>query len=861
MLQACAKDELSMNSRLLSIVRVLSRFLGASVRACGGGRGRLEGAARRPVVDRRLPLRLAVDRWLPERRGVGSAAIIALAAAGGLSAAGSPARAADAPSTVNWGDYYGFAPLEIFKVENRSHSMIAGDFNSDGRTDLAIVDNSHSRIDLLLQRADPSAARPAAVSDVNHVDNHWRLEHTKIPVDRQIDAMIGGDFNGDGQRDLAYFAQPDRLVVRFQTDGRDWSSKWETRLADVEVETWGIVAGDFNHDGKLDLAVLGKRNTYIVAQGQTPGSFEAPQAIRNTAEELRLGMSGDFDGDGRVDLFYSATSDGERYICVRLQTAKGQLGPEYRLELKNSLGVSVADMLGDGTMEILSISSLTERLGLYRVQRPKPGAEDAESRPIQFGVGVKGTGKRDLDVGDLDGDGLVDVVVSDPDAAQLILYRQHPGSGLDLGTAHASFLGIEQLAVRDLTGDGRAEIVVFSPKEKTLGICGLDADGDRIVFPRTLAIDDDISAFTIVDLNSDSVPEIVYIGKEKGAAKTAKFQLKALTYPPSGETRPYVFGEDKTFVEVDVRDVGRLSVVDANGDNRPDLLVTIDTSRPPTLLVTDARGVPQPATGTGGVQLTEVDAGSVFFGRLDSPALLVAQGAFARRMTLDAQQRWQVVEQYNAGETAAKVKGTATLDLDGKPGAEIVLVDTGAQKLRIFRFEVDTYRPWRTIELGAFPYQSLRVADLNGDRRDDLLLFGGTRFAVLYTGQSDPQIEELATYESERKDAFLVDMVAGDLNGDGRADIAVLDNQSHAIELVAVLPGPKLAAALNFKVFEDKSFHDKKGGGGLEPREMLIADVTGDGRADLVLLAHDRVLVYPQDAGSPPAGAVTDRRP
>ncbi|MCA9052901.1 MAG: VCBS repeat-containing protein [Planctomycetaceae bacterium] len=772
------------------------------------------------------------------------------------------AIADDAPA-VNYGDYYGFGPLEIFKLEFRSHSMLAGDFNSDGRGDLAIVDNSHSRIDILLQREHPPEDGASTSQDVNRVDSHWRFEHTKLPVDREVDAMIAGDFNSDGKTDLAYFGDPDRLVVRYQTDGREWNEKWETRLADVTATTWSIATGDFNHDDRDDLVVLGDQSTYVLTQN-AQGGFATPISIRNTAEELRLGMSGDFDGDGRDDLFYTATSDGERYICVRMQTAKGELGPEFRLDLKNSLGVSVYDMLGDGTEEILAISGQTERLGLYRAHRPKPG-EEPESRPIQFGVGVKGSGKRDLDVGDLDGDGLADVVVSDPESAQLIVYRQQAGSGLDLGTSYASFLGVEQLRVQDLTGDGRAEVVVLSPKEKTIGLCRLDDDGARITFPQTLPIDDEVLTFEIADLNSDAVPEIVYMvkgpeeesgSKSRSRSSSTKFLLKALTYPTNGEMEPYLFGEDRTEVEVETRDVGRLTALDANADGRVDLLLTIDSSRAPTLLLTDEHGVPQPVTGGGGVQLTDLEAGAVFSGHLgDAPALLIAQGAFARRMELDADHRWQVLDQYNSGESTAKVKGSALLDLDGQPGEEIVLVDTGSGKLRMFRQQDELYRSWRTIDIGSFPFQSLKVADLNGDQREDLLLFGGNRFAVLYTGQTDPRLEELANYESQRDDAFLVDMSAGDLNGDGQPDLAVLDNESHTIEIVVVLPGDqadepvRMYPAVNFKVFEEKSFHES-GGGGLEPREMLISDVTGDGRADLILLTHDRILLYPQDTPS-----------
>ena len=58
-----------------------------------------------------------------------------------------------------------------------------------------------------------------------------------------------------------------------------------------------------------------------------------------------------------------------------------------------------------------------------------------------------------------------------------------------------------------------------------------------------------------------------------------------------------------------------------------------------------------------------------------------------------------------------------------------------------------------------------------------------------------------------------------------------------------------LQAVSLIDVFEEKSFSGEKRGGAIEPREATIADVTGDGRADLILLVHDRVLIYPQDAG------------
>ncbi len=63
--------------------------------------------------------------------------------------AGEPKTSAPA----DMGPYYGFKPVEVYKLEPRSSNLLTGDFNHDGLTDLALFDNSHARIDLLLQQA------------------------------------------------------------------------------------------------------------------------------------------------------------------------------------------------------------------------------------------------------------------------------------------------------------------------------------------------------------------------------------------------------------------------------------------------------------------------------------------------------------------------------------------------------------------------------------------------------------------------------------------------------------------------------------------------------------------------------------
>ena len=85
----------------------------------------------------------------------------------------------------------------------------------------------------------------------------------------------------------------------------------------------------------------------------------------------------------------------------------------------------------------------------------------------------------------------------------------------------------------------------------------------------------------------------------------------------------------------------------------------------------------------------------------------------------------------------------------------------------------------------------------------------------------------------------------GDVNSGGFVDMVSLDAGEQMCEIFTFSETHKLLYATGFKVFESKLFQ-----GGepreYEPSECVIADVTGDGRNDIVLLTHDRVLIYPQ---------------
>ena len=217
-------------------------------------------------------------------------------------------------------------------------------------------------------------------------------------------------------------------------------------------------------------------------------------------------------------------------------------------------------------------------------------------------------------------------------------------------------------------------------------------------------------------------------------------------------------------------------------------------------------------------------------------------------MTLE-DESWTVADQFNAAEEKARIGGAVGMDYDNDGTQEIVLIDTGINRLRVLRNDSGLFRPWKEVELGNLKFRSAVVADLNGDQQDDLLLFGEQKMSVMYSGNAGTKLNEIASWESDREDAWAADIISGDINGDGVIDLAVIDTSIDGIEILNTDDTVTIEAATHFRVFEEKRLVSNAQSRGTEPREGLVVDVTGDGLQDLVLLCHNQLLVYPQDPG------------
>ncbi len=455
---------------------------------------------------------------------------------------------------------------------------------------------------------------------------------------------------------------------------------------------------------------------------------------------------------------------------------------------------------------------------------------------------------RSLALGDLDGDGKQDVVVTDPSNAQVWAFLQSGRSGLGAGLTFPSLVGARTVHLADLDGDHKDEVYVLSEQEKQIGRSEF-ARG-RLSFPTPLPITGEPVAMDLADLDGDKTPEILYMARTRPGADT--FELRALTRDKSGSFRPYSKWNDRETVALpEVKGVpAAIESLDVNADGQADLMI-FNQYGPPQLLLGKKGEPPRPFSGGLG-PLTGASPSSVSVMNVDGPAILVAQNTFARRILLDAQNHWEIKDQYNSGRNSAVIQGAAALDTDGDGTKEIVLLDRTSKSLLFLAKKEGVYRPGGNMPVGSLNFQGMHVADFDGDGRDDLLIAGSDRFAVLQTGQKGLRLKTIASYESHRNEARLSDLAAGDVNGDGVPDVVFTDIGEQSLEIASFAGDKDLVHAITFRIFERKTFRNV--GDMIEPRDMAIGDVDGDGRSDIVLIVHDRVLVYRQDPGPSPKG-------
>ncbi|MEE9370205.1 MAG: VCBS repeat-containing protein [Sedimentisphaerales bacterium] len=772
-------------------------------------------------------------------------------------------------------DYYGFEEIEIIKLDWGIKCLRVADFNGDGRKDIAVANDMKAKIELLIQKEAIGPGEKAVEVDPNDIDINFispltRFKKQSVAVSQRIYSLVCGDLNSDGMKDLAFYGDPKGLYVMLQKASEtedaksrtlNWRTKKKIKIDDGLTTPRALVCADLNNDGADDLALAGRNGIYIVLQKED-GSLATPVEYPTTAAARIRGIRvGDLNGDNINDLIL-VTNDSEKPIHVRFGLEGGRLGPQVQFFIENPWMLklhNIDEVAGD---EVLTVESRSGRLACYKLAAEK---EKDVDWPILFYplASGKGNTKRDLAVGDFDGDSLVDVIISDPGAAELIFYKQTAGLGLAEPERFPAFADIESLSAADIDGDGRSELGVLSVKEKVIGQAEFK-DG-RLSFPQPIDITGEPLAMELADVDRDGSIDCVYISKDLDDIRALRVIYNLASASKGGEDIVEEYDESEFALELEKlsSNPDGLKVLDVDQDGWQDVLIFVKYE--PPILVHQVQKGGFEIVDSPGVQaslIKDASLSSISVADVDGKVgeeLLIAQKNFARSLVFAEAQSWSIVDQYNARGTDNTISAVGAFDIDqmvpeGRPA--ILLLDGQKGQLQILKVGEDkTYRFEKEVSVGKFNsvmHLKMLFAPFTGSDVKSVLLFDNDKFALITPPSGDSisrHLEQQFSYETKIKDGVYGNLVVGDINSDDRADIIMVEYKRSHIEILALDSEMKPIPTMRFKVFEQKSYRGskKRSRSSVEPRELKVADVTSDGKADLVTIIHDRIIIYPQD--------------
>jgi len=341
-------------------------------------------------------------------------------------------------------------PPRMFGAGSFPFGVAVGDFNEDGKLDLAVANSNllsqhSSSLGVFLGNGDGTLQPMAGYQ-----------------VGRTPRAVVTGDFNGDGHLDLAVVNQ-DGFVSVLLGDGHGNFGNAVNFAAGPSPLS--IAAGDFNGDGHLDLAVANFVEKATPGQvsvliGNGDGTFRPPVQFAAGVVPQAIAV-GDVNGDGRPDLIVANDGYGNipGKVGVLLGQGDGSFGPvkEYGAGV-NPFAVALGDFNGDGHLDVVVADETQLRVEVL-LNDGTGGFNAAVSYPT-------GQNPFSVAVGDVNGDGVLDLVVANM-ADRTVSVLLGTGNGtFETGMAYNAGLGVatsvspQAVALGDFNGDRHPDVAV-----------------------------------------------------------------------------------------------------------------------------------------------------------------------------------------------------------------------------------------------------------------------------------------------------------------------------------------------------------------------------------------------------------------
>jgi len=349
-----------------------------------------------------------------------------------------------------------------FAVGRGPGIVAVADVNGDGTPDIVTANEQSGDASVLVGNgAGRFAPAPGSPFPAGHMPNDLAV----------------GDFNGDGRLDLAFANHESPHLTLLAGDGRGGFAPAPASPVPVVVRPHphGLAAADFNGDRNLDLVTDSWAEDRLeLLFGDGKGSFATPGAYvpvgRHPYQRVR---AADLDGDGRADIV-SANLEGDN-VTILLADGTGGFRQPAGSPFPcgdSPFNLAIGDVTADGIPDLAIVNSpgsTTDRSGRDGLTiligdgrgRFRTMSGSPFSTPVRPNIAA---------IGDLDGDGVADVAVSNPDSDSIALFMMRRGGRV----ASRSTLAVpghpKGLAIHDLDGDGRPDLVIANNAANTVTV-------------------------------------------------------------------------------------------------------------------------------------------------------------------------------------------------------------------------------------------------------------------------------------------------------------------------------------------------------------------------------------------------------